>query len=553
MRKRAVAFMMAGVIAAGTVLGGCGSSPSDGGDTAPAIASGEGTVASGDYFPLKEEVNVTIAGVRDNGFVPFEQCQMFVDLEKSTNIIVKWLDWSSSQQIEKRNLAFASGDLPDALYGSWSLDKPDVVNYGSEGVLLRLNDYLNETYMPNFSRILKGSPELLTAISTPEGDVYALPTFNENDLPKTDDTLVINRVWLEKVNMEIPTTTDELFDVLMAFKEAGDLNGNGKADEIPMTFKYGQRNTGLMGLMGFTGLVINNRASRMTLKDGIPVFGPAEEEYKEYLTYLNKLFKNGLLDREAFTMDNPSYNAKTQTSTPVAGVISAWTAEGINRPIPGNDPTKEGEYVYLPPLKGSGGMEPVWTRRINAINANLSFAISSGTKYPEELVRWIDLAYEKETSIQNYLGKFDVHIKKEEGENNYSKILNESGKDFTNDEKSAFVPNKFAVAYVLKGDANFIDKAKTPQNKESADAIYEPYGNEEYVEEYIMTTKEENTRLAFLTTDLISYVDQMSAKFITEGGIVENWDTYIGKLKDLGLDEYVQIKTQIHERASVGK
>lgn len=551
MRKRAAAWVVAGVVAAGSVLGGC--SPSAGKEETQGTAASGEAVQAGDYFPLAKPVNVTIAGVREDGFVPFEDCQMFNDLEKSTNVKVKWLDWPQSQQKEKRNLAFASGDLPDALYGSWSLDKPDVVKYGSEGMLLRLNDYLNDTYMPNFSRILKERPELLSALSTPEGDVYVLPTFNENGLAKTNDTLLINKTWLKKVGKEMPTTTDELFDVLMAFKEAGDLNGNGKADEIPMTFKYGESNTGLMGLMGFTGLVMDNKQSRMALKDGVPVFGPATDEYKEYITYLNRLFENGLLDREAFTMDNPSYNAKTQTSTPVAGVISAWTAEGINRPIPGNDPTKEGEYVYLPPLKGPSGEEPVWTRRINAINANLSFAISASTKYPEELVRWIDLAYDKETSIENYLGKLGVHIKKEPGENNYSKILNDQGKEFTNDEKSALVPNKFAVAYILEGDVNFIDKVESPQNKDAADAIYGPYLIKDYVDEYVMATQEENERLAFLTTDLISYTDQMTAKFITEGGIDANWDTYISKLKDLGLDEYVQLKTQIHERALSGR
>src|SRR5690606_28535516 len=130
----------------------------------------------------------------------------------------------------------------------------DVVKYGSEGFLLPLNDYLNETYMPNFTRILENEPELLAALSTPTGEVYVLPTMNRNALPQTNDTLVINTEWLEKVGKEAPTTTDELFDVLMAFKEAGDLNGNGKADEVPMTFKYGEGNTGLFSFMGFTGL-----------------------------------------------------------------------------------------------------------------------------------------------------------------------------------------------------------------------------------------------------------------------------------------------------------
>ncbi len=549
--RKQTALLLTAAMAA-SILTGCGGGEKNSSETtkndAPA-ASGE-VVSSEDFFPLKEEINVTIAGVREDGFVPFDQCNMFKELEKQTNVKVKWLDWPQSQQKEKRNLAFASGTLPDAFYGSWSLDKPDVVKYGAEGMLFRFNDYLNETYMPNFTRILEACPELLNALSTPEGDVYALPTLNQNGLPKTNDTLMINTEWLKKVNKEMPTTTDELFDVLMAFKEAGDLNGNGKDDEVPLTFKYGENNTGMMSLLGFTGIVSNSKLSRMAMKDGQPVFAPATDEYKEYLTFLNKLYSNGLLDREAFTMDNPAYNAKTQTSTPVAGVLSGWSAELVNRPIAGNDPTKEGVYAYLAPVKGDNGKEPVWGMRVNALNANLSFAISADSEYAEELVRWIDLAYAKEASVENYLGKIGVHIQKEEGEGNYSKIMNAEGKEFSNDEKSVEVPNKFAVAWILEGDANFVDVIDSPQNKDAADAFYEPYLEENYVNDYVMMTEEENERIAFLATDLISYVDQMSAKFITEGNIDAGWDAYISQLKNLGLDEYVEIKTQIHNRAT---
>lgn len=558
-KKRMVSLSLAAILLASS-LTGCGS----GGETPTtqpqttttgttqqgSQGTDEATTEGGSYFPLSSPINITIAGVREDGFVPFEQCNAFKELEGQTNVKVTWLDWPQSQQKEKRNLAFASGDLPDAFYGSWSLDKPDVVKYGGEGLLLPLNDYLNETYMPNFSRILKERPELMTALAVPTGEIYVLPTLNENGVSQTNDTMVINKEWLEKVGKPMPATTDELFDVLMAFKEAGDLNGNGKDDEIALSFRYGEGNTGLFGLMGFTGIVYNNKNSRMAMKDGVPVFAPATDEYKEYLTYLNKLYVNGLLDREAFTMDNPAYNAKTQTSEPSVGVISAWSAEGINRPIPGNDPTQEGVYVYLPPVKGPNGKEPVWDMRVNEItyNSNLSFAISANTKYAEEIVRWIDLAYDKDTSIQNCLGKFGVHIQVE-GDGKFSKLKNAEGKDFTNDEKSAEVPNKFAVAYILKGDVEFIDTIQSPQNKDAADKVYGPYIETNYVNDYIMTTTEEGNRLTLLSADLFSYVDMMTAKFITEGKIDEGWDAYINQLKNLGVDEYVEIKTTIHNRA----
>lgn len=561
MRNKKMLSLLLSTTMIASAIAGCGGSGNSQpttqapatGSTTSATAGGSsettGTTGEGSYFPLAESITISIAGVRGDGHVPFEDCNAFKLLEEETNVKVTWLDWPQSQQKEKRNLAFASGDLPDALYGGWSLDAPDVVKYGSEGMLLPLNDYLNETYMPNFTHILENEPGLLAALSTPTGEIYVLPTANRNALPQTNDTLVINSEWLEKVGKEMPTTTDELFDVLMAFKDAGDLNGNGKADEIPMTFQYNTGNTGLFSLMGFTGLVMNNKNSRMAMKDGTPVFMPATDEYKEYLLYLNKLYSNGLLDREAFTMDTSAYNAKTQTATPVAGVISAWTAEGINKPIEGFNTTTDGVYVYVAPLSGNNGAEPVWIRRSNALNSNLSFAVNANTKYAEEIVRWIDLAFAPETSINNYVGKIGVHLN-HEGGNNYSKIKNAEGKNFSNEEMSSEIPCKFGVGYVLDGDLTFTDTVASLQDKVAADAIYGPYLATEYVDDSAMSTIEEGERISYISPDLFSFVDQATAKFITEGNIEEGWDTYLSQLSTLGLEEYVKIKTDIHNRSA---
>lgn len=509
----------------------------------------EEPVNTGAYFPLEKPVTITVAGVRGDANVPFEDVTYFKELEEQTNVKVNWLDWPQSVQKEKRSLAFSSGNIPDALYGSWSLDKPDVVKYGADGLLQDLNPFFTEDIMPNVTQLLKDVDGLKTALSVPTGEVYVLATLNQNGLPKTNDTMLINSEWLEKVGKEVPTTTDELLDVLRAFKEAGDLNENGEPDEIPMSFVYGEGNNGFFGLMGFTGIPAQNKNSRMVMKDGKPAFYPALDEYKEYLLFLNQIHSEGLLDLEVFTMNNAAYNAKTQNPVPTVGFLSAWSAEFVNKAIEGNDIEKEGTYVYVPPLKGPSGVEPKWGMRVNPLNANLSFAMSAKTEDPELIARWIDLAYDKETSINNYVGVVGKYIK-HEGGNKYSNILKEDGKRYSKDDMSVDIPAKFAVAWVRDGDVEFIDKVESPQNKTAADEFYGPYIETNYVNDYVMSSAEENSRMALLATDLFAYVDQMTAKFVTNGGIEEGWDDYIKQLEKLGLDEYVQIKTEIHNRAT---
>ena len=254
-------------------------------------------------------------------------------------------------------------------------------------MLQDLTPFLTEEIMPNVTQLFADVPDLKTSLEVPTGEVYVLATLDQNGLPLTNDTMLINSEWLEKVGKEVPTTTDELLDVLRAFKDGGDLNENGEDDEIPMSFLYGKGNNGFFGLMGFTGIPAQNKNSRMVMKDGKPAFYPAIDEYKEYLSYLNQIHEEGLLDLEVFTMNGPAYNAKTQTPVPTVGFLSSWSAETVNKPIEGNDPTKEGVYVYVKPLRGPSGVEPKWGMRINPLNGNLSFAMSSKTEDPELIDR----------------------------------------------------------------------------------------------------------------------------------------------------------------------
>lgn len=71
-------------------------------------------------------------------------------------------------------------------------------------------------------------------VTNPDGHIYTLP--GKKPLrPKGCDTPFINKAWLDRLGLEIPTTVDEWYEVLKAFKEQ-DANGNGDPnDEIPLT------------------------------------------------------------------------------------------------------------------------------------------------------------------------------------------------------------------------------------------------------------------------------------------------------------------------------
>lgn len=64
--------------------------------------------------------------------------------------------------------------------------------------------------------------------------MYGFPRISESYHGQAYPKLWYNTEWLKELGLDEPTTTEELKEVLIAVKNS-DYNGNGKADEIPLT------------------------------------------------------------------------------------------------------------------------------------------------------------------------------------------------------------------------------------------------------------------------------------------------------------------------------
>ena len=128
---------------------------------------------------------------------------------------------------EKRNLAFASDDLPDIILRA-KISPQEEMKYAANGQLVALDEYLD--YAPNLSALIEQDDAIRKGITMPDGHIYSCPQLN-----KTEGNLIhhywINKTWLDNLGLEAPTTVDELYDVLVAFRD-NDPNGNGQKDEI---------------------------------------------------------------------------------------------------------------------------------------------------------------------------------------------------------------------------------------------------------------------------------------------------------------------------------
>ncbi|WP_228551486.1 extracellular solute-binding protein [Paenibacillus sp. B01] len=491
-------------------------------------------------FPLAEKVTLKMVTCKHPNNGPFEEMDFFKQYEEKTNVQIEWTDIEFAQCEEQRNLILASGELPDAFYGTLALTGNDVINYGGQGMLVPLEQYITKETMPNLTALIEQNPKYKAMLTAPDGHIYSLPSIRELMLWLSPDMMYLNKEWLDKLGLAVPTTTDELRTVLEAFKTK-DPNGNGKNDEIPFSFLWDFANYNVMGIGSLFGTFGRaDSANHIFVEDGKVVFSAKEPEYKEAIQYYHSYFKDGLFDKESLAQDRNQLVGKGSGTEQRLGGFFSWNAfsvVGVD-----NDP----KYVVVPALKGPNG-DQVWRKSLNnnqGVNP-FAFSMTAANKHPELTMQWIDLSYATDTSIEAGWGPIGTTLEDKGG----TLTLKEAPAGMTTDEyvfKTAPVEAPYAILENTYGTRLAMadkDKVKTDGIKEN----YLPYMTSETFPG-VMFTAEESQKIKTLDTDINSYVNQTSAKWLLQGGVEGEWDKYLADLQKMKVDELINIYQTAYDR-----
>jgi len=502
------------LIISGLILAGC----SNGGDSKkennnPSTSTESAVKAEGFPIvdqPIKLKMFTRIAPA--NG--PFKEMPVFQDYEKLSNIQVEFTEAPTDGFAEKKNLLFASNELPDALFRS-ELNPLETIRYGTAGQLIPLEDLIEE-YAPNLKALMEQYPEIRSAITTPEGHIYSIPGIVTTGSARTDKRW-INKAWLEKLNLKEPTTTEELYNVLVAFRD-GDPNGNGEADEIPMTARNAAAGIIIVNMMaGSFGLDLQ-LGYNINIEDDKVNIWSGSEKHKEMLMYLNRLYKEKLLDQEIFSHTEAQYLAKQGSGN--AGLFFDQTNNNF---LPIMD-----QYVGIAPPAGPNGDQK--QSAVAPVPRDFgAFAITSVNKYPEATMRWIDYFYSDEGSTLLRFGREGEHYEMRDGVpyyfDDFIAVTGAQGK---------MTPYAGGGAPHLISDqvASFINP---PQVQEAFKKL-EPYMPEiRYANP--MFDEETAQKVNILRNDIDKYVNEQSTKFIVGALGFDKWEEFQSTLKKMKIDE----------------
>ena len=512
--------------------GGESSATEDGSSAATSEAEGGETATSSSF---------EIATVRWTDAWPtdFLETGVMKEIEEKTGVDITWQVYYNGDWAEQKSLLLASGDLPDAFWGSISLTDTDVNQ--NKSLFVELTDLIAEN-MPNLNRVFETDPSMKAIITDRNGEIYSLP--KKLPLrPQVNDVMYINQTWLDALDLEMPDTYEDLEAVLEAFVTQ-DPNGNGENDEFGYSAQQGLGGD-LRHLMAPFGTMVcrdNGTAGTnfMALDDnGEPIFMPIQENYKEAVKWVNGLYQKGLLDPECFTQDSSMVTAKTQDpSGSLSGIVFGWTADaqvGVNAK----------DYVPVPALAGPDGNRYAEHNPEFLDVSRNELIITTSCEDPATLLKWADEYYTDEASLQTFYGSISDGKIQANDDGTYEVLVPEDGSSLDTSAWS-FSMRDFGPKYM---NEEFYDKVTLPADQGDGIKLAEDPINEEYIVTTFPVcayTEEQTQRLASLTTNIYDYCESQYSHWVVDGGIDEEWDAYLQQLDAMGLQEYISIQVDAY-------
>jgi putative aldouronate transport system substrate-binding protein len=478
---------------------------------------------------------------------------MTMYMQDLTNVHIEWETVPQQAVNEKRTLLLASGDYPDVLF-SVGITPDEEMIYGGQGVFLSLNDLIDE-YTVELQKVFTEQPLVKPVITTPDGNIYGLPQINQCYHCFFSQKAWINREWLGAVGMEMPTTTDEMYQVLKAFKTQ-DPNGNGKVDEIPISGAVGGWHTQFPAFFMNAFIYYGDDETYLEMENDTVGFVANRPEYREGLKYVHKLYSEGLIDPAAFTQDGTQLRSLGENPDEVVlgSAIAGWFGIFTKNGAPSNRFTL---YDAVPPLEGPEGVRTTGHYPFGITRGN--YVITNECDYPAVAVKWADHLYSQEATLRSVFGREGeewVWAKPGDKGLNGEPAIWERLSTFGSLQNYhwAQMGPSYRPTYLRLGEKAVPDedlmtgRGLSLRLYRETKAKYDVGIVPDQVYPPVYMTKEQASEIAQLRTALSDYIAEANARFII--GELDphssDWDDFVKELDKIGVARYVELNQEAY-------
>lgn len=442
-----------------------------------------------------------------------EENTMYQELERLTGVDIEWIHPAGDAQ-QAFQLMIASNDLPDLVENCMSYYTGGADMLVEEGIAIRLNDYAE--YMPNYLGILEEYPEIAKEVYTDTGNLVAFYCVQTTQEPPWDG-MRIRQDWLDELGLEMPTTIDELTEVLRAFK-------NEMGATVPMT-SYDRWKDQYGYFCGAWDI-----GPGFYQVDGEVRYGPIQPEYREYVETMRMWYEEGLYDPEYLTRSSASIQELISTNQ--TGVFNE-----------SQDPNFTDIKVAMPyPTLEEGATRHYSLWNTHTKNANEVF-ITTACENPEVAVQWLDFHYSDQGYMLFNYGVEGISYEMVDGEPVFTDLIMNNPNGYS----------RLDLCYVHKWH----------QGAYNRDYMAYPAMTEEYVKEmevwasntdgaYVMPpitmTSDEGSTYANIMSDIQTYVDEMTNRFIMGLEPMENYDAFVEQILSMDIEAAQEVQQAALDR-----
>lgn len=465
----------------------------------------------------------------------YNEVAAFAQMQEQTGIEIQFIHPVTGQASEQFNVMISSKDFPDIIDWQWEKEYPGGMNKAvSDGVIIKLDNYMQ--YAPNYQKILEERQDIKNSVKTTDG---AIITFNE-----IKDDLEINsylgpgirKDWLDKLGLEVPQTIDAWYTVLKAFQTM-DPNGNGKADEIPLT---AAQDESLQYLSATWGAL----KGRFYEKDGRMVYGSIQPEYREFLQTMHDWYEEGLIDPEFASSSRTNIDAKILGDT--AGAFVGYMGSQMGTYLAQRP---DMNLVGAPWPKGPDGISYVgMPEMLKTVVPGFGSAISTANRHVEETMKLLDYNYSEEGMIaQNWGVEGVTYERSGDGFQFLDSVLHDPNGKSPIEAMSPYTLTTWGGYGKIMNGAAYKALMQTYDQQKEAAKIWTQGDTSLLLPSFPMTA-EESLRMSSIMTEATLYENEMYVKMIMGIEPISGFDEYVARMETIGIHEVEELYETAYAR-----
>ena len=447
------------------------------------------------------------------------------------------IDWQFPAQGADRgvalNLLWQEEVLPHIIVTSANASKG--AEWIADGVIYDLTEYIPK-YAPDYYEFLINDENLMKSLVTADGRLYSIAGFRESTYNITYLGPVIRKDWLDECDLDFPVTLEDWEKVLVTFKDKYDAYF-GFA-----TWRY----NAAIGIASGVGAQAS-LATRYYVDDNNKVqLGNAQPEWKEMLEVLHRWYEMGLLDKDFALQEDPAVRSKALKGD--IGVSITAMSQLTNFQVDADAEGTGAQWVGFEYPRTAPGEPTVAIQTDRSLYAGGGAVITTSCSEEELILALQLLNYgftEEGIMFHNYGTEGESYTINAEGEVEWTDlILNDpAGRDAAVKKYSAVHSGQISVQ-----QARFV---QLKNSEASRNAVYKWVENtvaDKYTMPKLARSTDENARYSDLSAPMDTYISEMAVKFVTGDEDLADFDKFLKKLDEMGLQEILKIQQAAYDR-----